>query len=145
MEQSNPSRGDRAGDSGGAGRLSKDGKNDDGRRWVVNAERHDGDGGGAMNTLRKGFWIGLLLCAVGFPVHALTNPSSAIVKIYEMRLSPNADCSSSVTIFSDPSGTPRDMVQNPTLGSGAVPNGTYKCFIAHISDQITFTPAANDG
>ena len=86
----------------------------------------------------------LMLSAVG-TAQAVTNPSSVLLKIYEVRLSPNADCSQAVTIFTNPSGASRDLVQNPTLGSGAIPNGTYQCFMAHISDQIIYTPAASDG
>ena len=44
----------------------------------------------------------ILTVAIG-SAQAVTNPSSVIMKIYEARLSPNADCSQSITIFSNPS------------------------------------------
>ena len=32
---------------------------------------------------------------------------------------------------------------SPTLGSGSMPNGTYKCLAIRIWDNVTFSPSAN--
>jgi hypothetical protein len=91
---------------------------------------------------------GLALAGLGFVTpraEAVANPSSVKVKIYEMRVSKAANCSNSITIFSNPSGTTQDMVSNPTLGAGAIPNGTYQCIMVKIDNQITYIPATTDG
>jgi len=102
-----------------------------------------------MNSICKsiGFSVGKMVLA-GFlatPLYALTNPSQVLMKIEEVRLSPNADCSAPVSVFSTASPTPEDMVSNPTLGRGAIPNGVYRCLMIHMSDEITYTPAQDDG
>lgn len=69
-----------------------------------------------------------------------TNPQYVKVKIYEVRASANADCSNSIRIFSNSSPGSTDMVGNPTLGTGALPNGTYQCFMIKMSDTIHSAP-----
>jgi hypothetical protein len=76
---------------------------------------------------------------------ATANPSSTLVKVFEMRVSPNTDCSASISVFKTASPTVSDLISNPTFGIGAIPNGTYKCLMIHLSDVITFTPAVSDG
>ena len=76
---------------------------------------------------------------------AATSPSSLIVKVFEMRVSKNSDCSDAVTIFRTASPTAVDLAGHPTLGVGAIPHGTYHCLMFHIDDLVTLVPLAADG
>jgi len=71
---------------------------------------------------------------------ASTSPSSLIIKIYEMRVSMNPNCSDSHPVFATDSPTAVDMFGNHDLGSGTISTGTYHCVMFHISDNVTFTP-----
>lgn len=70
------------------------------------------------------------------------NPSSVRLKIYQVAVSTNTDCSSPTTIFSvsASAATYADFAGTPTLGTGAVADGTYPCVIIEMSDQVKFTP-----
>lgn len=85
-----------------------------------------------------------LLCMIS-PAHAATSPSSIIAKVYEMRASEKSDCSNPVTVFKTVNPTPVDLMTSPTLGVGALPNGTYHCVMFHISDILRVVPAATEG
>lgn len=86
-------------------------------------------------------------------VFAGVNTATATVKIYKAYMSANGDCSSPVTFFNAETDTTNypngyaevDMVAGPTIGSGTLADGTYQCVIFKMSDQVTFTPSANDG
>ncbi len=98
--------------------------------------------------MKRTAWGAVLLTTVlggAMNAAAQTSAASLIVKVFEMRVSTSSDCTGSITIFKTASPTPVDLVQNPTLGSGAVADGTFHCFMYQISDMITATPAADDG
>jgi len=76
---------------------------------------------------------------------AAVDPSYVKIKLYEGRVSQNADCSSSIRLFVDANPPLTDVLVGPTLGSGAIPNGTYKCFMFKMSDNIHFQPASAVG
>jgi hypothetical protein len=72
------------------------------------------------------------------------NPSYVKVKVYEVRVFTDANCSGSgITIFQTNSPSLTDMANNPTLGSGAIPNGTYRCIGMKMSDNIHYALASN--
>jgi len=73
------------------------------------------------------------------------DPSYVRVKVVEVRISPNTDCSNGITVFRNDAAGYQDMVNNPTLGAGAIPNGTYQCVMLHMSDYIHYTPATATG
>ena len=102
-----------------------------------------------MNTLKK--WVSkgsgiaaAILMGSTLSVQATTNPSHVLIKIYEIRMSHNADCTNGVRVVSNASPVPTDFVTNPSLGSGAIPNGQYQCVMVKLSNIISFTPSAND-
>lgn len=74
-----------------------------------------------------------------------TSPTSLKIKVYQVAVALSADCSSPTVIFSSASGTEKDFMTNPTLGSGSIADGTYNCVMITMDDVIKFTPAANDG
>ncbi len=86
-----------------------------------------------------------LLTAVASPGFAgdTGDPSAVGLKIYGAWVSAHADCSEPVAIFSDAAATYRNMVEHPSFGSGAIPNGTYPCVIFKVSDAIKTTSAFN--
>ena len=85
--------------------------------------------------------LAVFALAVGFPsaVAAYASAPSVKVKVLEVRVSPNADCSHPIRVYSNAAVTPQDLTSNPALGNGMVPNGTYRCVMYSFSDQITFT------
>jgi hypothetical protein len=83
----------------------------------------------------------------GGPVMAIpggVTPGYVRVKVYEIRVAPNADCTGALTVYRTDSPSYQDWVNNPTIGSGAVPNGTYSCVMVRMSDNIHFTPSTTD-
>jgi hypothetical protein len=71
------------------------------------------------------------------------DPSYVGLKVYEMRVSANSDCSNSIRVFSNASPSYQDFTQTPDVGAGAVPNGTYPCVMLKMSDQLNVTPGFN--
>jgi len=71
------------------------------------------------------------------------DPSYVKVKVYEIRLFQSADCSGGgLTIYRNNAPSLTDMSNSPTIGAGAIPNGTYNCVGLKMSDNIHFaTPA----
>ncbi len=73
------------------------------------------------------------------------DPRYVNVKVYEVRLSQNANCTGGISVFRNASPSYQDWVNSPTLGSGAIPNGTYNCVMVKMSDYIHYTPSTTDG
>jgi len=73
------------------------------------------------------------------------NSSSTKLNVYGVWLSPNADCSAAVNVSKTTAPVEIDINSNPTLGSGTVAAGTYKCVILKVDSVIKFKPAASDG
>jgi len=76
---------------------------------------------------------------------AVTSPSSLVVKVFEMRVSTQSDCSTWATVFKTASPTSVDLIQNPTLGTGVSVDGLYHCVMFHISNIATVVPVTTDG
>jgi hypothetical protein len=93
----------------------------------------------------KKLLVFLSLISFANMAHAGVNPSSLMIKILEVRFSPNTDCSNTIRIFQTANPTPVDFVNDPSLGTGVIPHGTYHCVAIHLSDIVTITPAADDG
>jgi hypothetical protein len=74
------------------------------------------------------------------------DPSYVKVKVYEIRLFQDANCSGGgLSIYSNAAPSYQDMANSPTLGSGAIPNGTYQCLAMKMSDQIHVSPVSATG
>lgn len=86
-----------------------------------------------------------VVAGVSLPLRAadIGNPSAVNLKILAAWVSPNAGCTDPVQIFSNPSGTYKDMMAHPTFGAGTIANGTYPCVIFKLSDAIKTTSAYN--
>lgn len=89
--------------------------------------------------------LGSLLVFATTRAIAVTSPTEVNVKIYELWVSPNADCTSMTKVFEDTSPSYQDMTEGPTFGSMTVPNGTYQCIAWKMSDLLQFTPQSVDG
>ena len=76
---------------------------------------------------------------------AFTDAASAKITIYDIAVSTSATCSNPTVIMSFAGGREVDFVQNPDLGGGSIPDGTYPCVILHMSDVIKFVPATTTG
>jgi hypothetical protein len=75
----------------------------------------------------------------------VVSPSSVVVKVFEMRVSRNSNCSGSISVFSTGSPTPVDLFASPTFGSAVISTGTYHCVMFRISDSISFVPQTTEG
>ncbi len=86
--------------------------------------------------------LALAMASFGLVVNAqaVISPTSLVVKIFEMRVSKNTDCSNAVRVFSTGSPTAVNLFSNPDFGSGIVSTGTYHCAMFHISDIVTYVP-----
>jgi hypothetical protein len=73
------------------------------------------------------------------------NPSSVQIKVYQVMLSTSADCSSPISVSVNATPAYQEMTANPTLVSGNVALGTYKCIMMNINSLIKYTPATSDG
>lgn len=102
----------------------------------------------------KKILFSIFFCFAMLPAaYAVTSPTVATVKLYKAYMATSGDCSNPVTFFdaaSDPTTYPNgyaevDMTQGPTIGQGSLADATYNCVIFKMSDQISFTPTANDG
>lgn len=67
--------------------------------------------------------------------------SEVNIKIFKVWVSPNTDCSEATLVVSNDAPTAQNMIDNPTLGHGSVPNGTYPCVVLKMSDLITGKPS----
>lgn len=76
---------------------------------------------------------------------AVTSPSSLKLRVYQIAVSLSTDCSSPKVLFTSIAGSEKDFINNPSLGSGDLEDGTYNCVMITMDDVIKFTPAANDG
>jgi hypothetical protein len=74
------------------------------------------------------------------------NPATLNAKIYEVMVSPNADCSSPTVVTLNVSPTAQDVLATtkPTLAAGNA-QGTFKCVILAVSDTIAFTSSTVTG
>lgn len=78
-------------------------------------------------------------------IQAAVSPSSVLITIYKAWISASDTCSNPIEVFSNDSGKTFDMTSSPTITTTSVPEGTYPCVIAQISDQIRYTPSASEG
>lgn len=93
----------------------------------------------------KKLLFSIFALALGFNAFAVTDPTSLKVKVYQIAVAENADCSDPQVIFTSTAGSEKDFITNPTLGSGSLADGTYNCVMITMDDVIKFTPLANDG
>lgn len=89
-------------------------------------------GSNLATALISNFSSSLLAASVG-------SPTSIKMKFYGLALSQNEDCSDPEVVF-DIRTAPQtyDLVAGPTLFSGSLAAGTYKCVVMRISDNIKF-------
>jgi hypothetical protein len=69
--------------------------------------------------------------------------SEVNIKIFKMWVSPNTDCTDARLVYNNASATYQNMVDNPTFGTGSIPNGTYPCVVLKMSDLINGKPNYN--
>ncbi len=98
-----------------------------------------------LNYLFKGMLALTLVSGSAFAVTGGVSPSYVNVKVYEVRAAQNADCSGGITIYQTGAPAYQNWSSNPTIGSGALPNGTYNCLMIRMSDQIHYSPSTTDG
>ncbi len=70
-------------------------------------------------------------------------PTTLNMKIYQIWVSANADCSSPVSVCTHSGAEAQmDLVSGPTLCTGSPAAGTYPCMILKMSDTFKFKPDA---
>jgi len=72
------------------------------------------------------------------------NPTSLKVGLYAVWLSKNTDCSDPILVKEYTNAVVKDFVQNPTVLSGNIEDGEYKCMAVKMVDVIEFI-ADEDG
>jgi hypothetical protein len=89
-----------------------------------------------------------IACFLSNNSYATTSPTNLLLTVHKVAVSESPLCTNLVTILNNDAGagaTEMDFLANPTLGSGSIANGTYKCVVIEFSDTIKFTPAATLG
>ena len=76
--------------------------------------------------------------------HSCTNPAHLYQKMYEVMASTNPNCTGMIEVFKTANPVVLDWAQNPVVGDGVIPNGTYNCIAARTSDIQTYVPAADE-
>ena len=76
---------------------------------------------------------------------AAVDAASLRLQVYEAWVSVNGDCSNPVQVFSRDDLGYQEFSGQTNIGQGEIAVGTYNCVILIMSDNILFTPAANDG
>jgi len=108
--------------------------------------------------MKKIFVLIIFSLLISPPLLATTGTSSAVVKFYKGYISANGDCSDPTVFYNAEDDTDNriedgdgnyyievDFNAVPTIGTGTISEGTYYCVIFEMSDQITFSPEADDG
>lgn len=72
------------------------------------------------------------------------DPASLKLKVFGVYASTSAQCTNPIKVFLRTTADYVDMLQNPTLGGGDLPDGTYNCVIIKMSDVIKHTPKETD-
>jgi hypothetical protein len=67
--------------------------------------------------------------------------SQVNMKLYKVWVSRHADCTDATLVYSENSPTVQNMINNPTLGTGSVSDGTYPCVVLKMSDLIIGKPS----
>lgn len=73
------------------------------------------------------------------------NPTELNIKVYQMAVSTNTDCSDPTVVFTTDTPETIDMLKGPNVGGGDLPQGTYPCLILTFDDLITFKSDTDTG
>ena len=71
------------------------------------------------------------------------NPEYVRLKIYRFAVSKSEYCTNPQVVFENAAPEYEDILLGPTLGTGSLKNGTYKCVVIEMSDRIEFAPDQN--
>lgn len=67
---------------------------------------------------------------------ATFNVSAVKIKVYGMWVSTSQTCENPIKVFENVSPNEVNLVSNPQLGGGDIPDGSYACVMIKISDRI---------
>jgi len=91
-------------------------------------------------------WVGAalaanLLCS-GQPGLAadVGSPQAVNVKLYELWVSLNANCTNMTRVYNNPSPEYQNVAANVSFGQIAIPNGVYRCIAFKMSDLMQIVP-----
>lgn len=83
------------------------------------------------------FFIALLAFLFAPHANAATfNVSAVKIKVYGMWVSTSQTCENPIKVFENATPSEVNLVSNPQLGGGDIPDGTYPCVMIKISDRI---------
>lgn len=99
--------------------------------------------------MKKALGLALLCAVLAAPSICLggANVTTATMSVYKAYLYTNSTCTGTPETIFDYGGSPQsyDLATTPSMGTGTVADGTYQCFALKMSDQVSFTPAQDDG
>lgn len=107
-----------------------------------------GDGSQAVFTLRGAGDLSAVSAPGATPrANSGLSPELFNVKVHGFSVSASGDCSDPITLLDDADPPLTDMMDNPTIWEGEVPDGTYPCVIMEISDILRLSPteSSDDG
>jgi hypothetical protein len=82
---------------------------------------------------------------LSFNSFAMVNPSELLLKVYQIAIAVDDDCSNPIVLHSTPAGVEMNFLSNPDIGSAPLADGTYNCVMITMDDLIKFRPAATEG
>jgi hypothetical protein len=65
--------------------------------------------------------------------------------VYKFAVSESVTCSDPIVVWEDEDGVEKDMLDNPTFGSGALKEGEYPCVMIELSKVIKTAAATTSG
>lgn len=93
----------------------------------------------------KSLLIASLILASGFAHGADSgiNPQYVKMKVYKFAVSESIYCTNPQVVFTNANPLYEDILSSPTFGTGYLRNGSYKCVMLEISDQLKFASDEN--
>jgi hypothetical protein len=85
-----------------------------------------------------------VLTAASQGMPPIGTPTSFVINLGAVWLSPNTDCSAAVPLPGT-GGGPLDLVTSPTMWAGTATAGTYDCLVIAMSDIISFVSPVTSG
>lgn len=98
-----------------------------------------------MEIFMKKFILGSMIAfsTLANAANSGIDPQYLKIKIYKFAVSTSEYCTNPQVILSNANPEYEDLLSSPMFGTGSVSNGTYKCVMIEMSDNIKFAPNEN--
>lgn len=93
----------------------------------------------------KKFILGMMIVSstLANAANSGIDPQYLKIKIYKFAVSTSEYCTNPQVILSNANPVYEDLLSSPMFGTGSISNGTYKCVMIEMSDNIKFASNEN--